>query len=105
MFKQDPPKTMRPLMDNNDCPELDDTELLPGVSIRHYLTMIGQLKWPMTLWRVDIYTQVIALSRFRSAARNEHLERLQGSMVMSKRPNIILSKTEPRSQTIATFPA
>ena len=27
MFKQDPPKNMRTLMDKNDHPELDDTEL------------------------------------------------------------------------------
>ena len=30
-------------------PELDDTELLTGESIQHYLTMIGQLQWLVTL--------------------------------------------------------
>ena len=44
MFKQDPPKNMRILMDKNDHPELDDTELLTGKMIQHYLTMIGQLQ-------------------------------------------------------------
>ena len=43
MFKQDPPKNMRTFMDKNDHCELDDTELLTGESIQHYLTMIGQL--------------------------------------------------------------
>ena len=75
--KPDPPKNMRILMDKNDHPELDDTELLTGESIQDYLTMIGQLQWLVTLRRFDIYTQVTTLSRFRSAPRKGHLERLQ----------------------------
>ena len=67
MFKQDPPKNMRILMDG----------LLAGKSIQHYLTMIGQLQWLLTLGRFDICTQVTTLSRFRSAPRKGHLERLQ----------------------------
>ena len=64
-------------MDKNDHPELDGTELLTGKSIQHYLTMIGQLQWLVTLGRFDIHTQVTTLSRFRSAPRKGHLERLQ----------------------------
>ena len=37
MFKQDPPKNMRTLLDKNDHPELDDTDLLTGDSNQHYL--------------------------------------------------------------------
>ena len=77
MFKQDPPKNMRILMDKNDNPELDDTELLTGKSIQHELTMIDQLQLLVTLGRCDIHTQVPTLSRFRSAPRKGHLERLQ----------------------------
>ena len=77
MFKEDPHKTTRTLMDKNDHPELDDTELLNGESIQHYLTMIGQLQWLVTLGRLDIHTQVTTLSRFRSAPRKGQLERLQ----------------------------
>ena len=77
MFKQDPPKNMRTPLDNNDHPELDDTELLAGKYIQHYLTMIGQLQWLVTLGRFDIHAQVTTMSRFRSAPRKEHLERLQ----------------------------
>ena len=76
MFKQDPPKNMRRLMDKNDHPELDNTELLTGKSIQHYLTMIGQLQWLATLGRFDIHTQVTTLPRFRSSPRRGHLERL-----------------------------
>ena len=49
MFKQNPPKNMRKPLDKNDHPELDDTEFLKGESIQHYLTMIGQLQWLVTL--------------------------------------------------------
>ena len=77
MFKQDPPKNMRTPLDKNDHPELDDTELLNGKSIQHYLTMIGQLQWQVTLGRFDIHAQVTTMSRFRSAPRKGHLERLQ----------------------------
>ena len=68
---------MRTPLDKNDHPELDDTELLTGESIQHYLTMIGQLQWLVALGRYDIHMQVTTLSRFRSAPRKGHLERLQ----------------------------
>ena len=77
MFKQHPPKNMRTPLDKNDHPELDYTELLKSKSIQHYLTMIGQLQWLVTLGRYDIYAQVTTMSRFRSAPRKGHLERLQ----------------------------
>ena len=77
MFKKDPPKNMRTPLDKNDHPELDDTELLTGEHIQHSLTMIGQLQWLVTLGRFDIHAQVTTMSRFRSAPRKGHLERLQ----------------------------
>ena len=76
MFKQDPPKNMRTPLDKNDHPELDDTELLTGKSIQHYLTMVGQLQWLVTLGRFDIHAQVTTMSRFRSSPRKGHIERL-----------------------------
>ena len=39
--------------------------------------MIGKLQWLVTLGRFDIHAQVITMSRFRSAPREGHLERLQ----------------------------
>ena len=77
MFKQEPPKKMRTPLEKNDHPELDDTELLNEESIQHYLTMIGQLQWLMTMGRFDIHAQVTTMSRFRSVPRKGHLERLQ----------------------------
>ena len=67
---------MRTPLNKNDHPELDDTRLLTGESIQH-LNMIGQLQWLVTLGRFDIHAQVTTMSRFRSAPRKGHLERLQ----------------------------
>ena len=75
MFKPDPPKNMRTSLDKKDYPELDDTDLLTGEPIQHYLTMIGQLQWLVTLGRFNIHAQVTTMSRFRSASRKGHLER------------------------------
>ena len=77
MFNQDPPKNMRTPLDKNDHPELDDTELLTGESVQHYLTMVGQLQWLVTLVKFDIHAEVTTISRFRSDPRKGHLERLQ----------------------------
>ena len=77
MFKQDPPKKMITPFDKNDHSELDDTELLNGESIQHYLTMVGHLQWLVSLGRFDIHAQVTTMSRFRSASRRGHLERLK----------------------------
>ena len=76
MFKQDPPMNMRTPLDKNDHQKLDDTELLNDKSIQHYLTMVGQLQWLVTLGRFDIHAQVTTMFRFRSAPRKGHLERL-----------------------------
>ena len=77
MFNQDPPKNMRTPLDKNHSPELDGTELLTGEFIQHYLTIIGKLQWVVTLGRFDIHAQITTMSRFRSAPRKGHLERLQ----------------------------
>ena len=68
---------MRTPLDKNDHPEFDDTELLTGESIQHYLPMIERLQWLVTLGRFDIDAQVTTMSRFRSSPWKGHLERLQ----------------------------
>ena len=48
---------MRTPLEKNDHPELDDADILNEESIHHYLTMIGQLQWLVTLGRIDIHAQ------------------------------------------------
>ena len=42
-----------------------------------YLTMVGQIQWLVTLGRFDIHSQVAAMSRFRAAPRQGHMDRLK----------------------------
>ena len=97
MFKHDPPRNMRTPLDKKDHPELDDTELLTGVSIQHYHIMIGQLQWLVT-WRFDIHAQVTTMSRFRSATSKGPLERQQmiyGNVLKTKHFSIRYRTKEP----------
>ena len=70
-------KGLKTLLEKNDHPELDTSEILEGHEVNHYLTMVGQLQWLITLRRFDIQAQVITLSRFRAQPRQGHLERLK----------------------------
>ena len=118
MFKQDPPKNMRTPLEKNDHPELDDTEILNGESLQHYLTMIGQLQWLVTLGRFDIRAHITTMSRFRSAPRKGHLERLQriygyvlkmkhySTMYRTEEPDLVMFPTSNMTgptQFMATF--
>ena len=49
--------------------DLDDSEQLTDESIQHYLTLVGQLQWLVTLGRLAIHAQVTTLSTFRSTPR------------------------------------
>ena len=42
-----------------------------------YLTMLGQLQSLVTLGRFDLHAQVASMSRFRSATRQGHMDRLK----------------------------
>ena len=73
LFNTDPPKALKTPLEKNDHPELDTSNILVGHRVNHYLTMVGQLQWLITLGRFDIQAQVIEMSRFRSAPRQGQL--------------------------------
>ena len=56
-------------------PELDTSDILEGQQVNHYLTMVGQLQWLITLGRFDIQAHIITMSRFQAQPRQGHLER------------------------------
>ena len=89
---------MRATLERNGHIELDDTEILIGESIQHYLTMRGQHQCLVTLGRFDIHAQVTTMSRFRSPPRNGHLERLQriyGHVLKTKHYSTRYNTEEP----------
>ena len=42
-----------------------------------YLTMVGQLRWLVTLGRFDLHAQVATMSRFRAPPQKGHMDRLK----------------------------
>ena len=63
LFNTEPSKGLRTPLEKNDHPELDTPDILEGQQVNHYLTMVGQLQWLITLGRFDIQAQVITMSR------------------------------------------
>ena len=66
LFNTKPSNGLKTLLEKNDHPELDTSEILEGQEVNHYLTMVGQLHWLITLGRLDIQAQVMTMSRFRA---------------------------------------
>ena len=65
----EPSRGLKTPLEKNDHPELDTSEILEGQEVNHYLTMVGQLEWIITLGRFDIQAQVITMSRFQAHPR------------------------------------
>ena len=69
LFDTKPSTGLKTPLEKNDHHELDTSEILEGQEVNHYLTMVGQLQWLITLGRFDIQAQVITISRFRAQPR------------------------------------
>ena len=76
LFNEEPPKSLKTCLDKNDHSELNTSDIMEAIQVKHYLTMVSQLQWVITLGRFDIQSQVVFISRFRAALRKGHLERL-----------------------------
>ena len=98
LFNTEPSKGLKTPLEKNDHPELDTSEILEGQEVNHYLTMVGQLQWLITLGRFDIQAQVITMSRFRAQPRKGHLDRLKriyAYVIRTKDYAIRFRTTEP----------
>ena len=58
LFNNEPPKGLKTPLEKNDHPELDTCDILEGHQVNHYLTMVGQLQWLITLGRFDIQAKL-----------------------------------------------
>ena len=76
MFGTQPREYTSPL-EKGDHPEVDTSDELDEEGIKKYQTMIGCLQWAISLGRFDIQTATMTMSRFRSAPRKGHLDRLK----------------------------
>ena len=60
-------------LEPGDHPELDQTDLLKKKDI----TIYQMLQWAITIGRIDIHHAVMTMSRFSSAPRKGHLQRVK----------------------------
>ena len=51
LFHTEPSKGLKTPLEKIDHPELDTSEILEGQEVNHYLTVVGQLQWLITLGR------------------------------------------------------
>ena len=77
MFGEKPKTRALSPLEQNDHPELDDSELLDEEGIQQYQSLIGALQWTISLGRYDIGCSVMTMSAFHAAPRIGHLERLK----------------------------
>jgi len=77
LFGEKPKQVYRSPLEQNDRPELDETELLDAQGIRIYQSLIGSAQWIVQLGRFDISVHIMTLSSFRIAPRIGHLNRIK----------------------------
>jgi hypothetical protein len=54
-------------MIEKDHPEIDTSDLLDDLGLKHYQSLIGALQWLVTLGRFDIHLGVFTMSTYRCA--------------------------------------
>lgn len=59
-------------MDPQYHPEVDETELLPPLTIPKYQMLVGCANWVVTLGRFDVFYAVSTMARFNIAPREGH---------------------------------
>ena len=73
LYGSAPTERVSPLP-SGDHPELDNSPELDADGIKQYQSMIGALQWTVSLGRFDIFSAVMAMSRFRIAPCVGHLD-------------------------------
>ena len=71
---EEPNRQKKTPLPNNDHPEIDETQFLKEEGIQKYQSMMGALKWVVTLGRFDIMSATV-----RIEPREGHLQRRKDS--------------------------
>jgi len=72
-------------LEPGDHPELDESSTLDAKQTRLYQSLIGMLQWAVTIGRIDIHCAVMTMSRFSSAPKQGHLDRVKRIFAYLKR--------------------
>jgi hypothetical protein len=104
MFGMKPKEYTSPL-EKADHPEIDTTDELDQAGIKTYQSMIGSLQWSISLGRFDIQTATMTMSRFRTAPRKGHLERLKRIYGYLRRFKSAAIRVRVNEPDLSTLPA
>jgi hypothetical protein len=77
MFVCKPCTRVSSLLEKGDHPEINTSELLDKKCIQQYQSLIGAMQWAVSIGRIDITTDVMTLSGFRTAPHLGHLDRVK----------------------------
>jgi hypothetical protein len=76
MFGSYPKEFDTPLIEK-DHPEIENSDLLDSLGIKHYQSLIGSLQWLVTLVCFDIHLGVATMSTYSCAPRQGLLDQLK----------------------------
>jgi hypothetical protein len=76
MFGSKPKEFATPMIENYH-PEIDTSNLLDDIGIKHYQSLIGAVQWLVSLGRFDIHLGVATMSSYCCAPGQGHLIRLK----------------------------
>ena len=71
------PKHYASPLEENDHPELDESDFLNETDTQIYQSLIGSAQWIIQIGRFDIAVHVMTLSSFRAQPRKGHLDRIK----------------------------
>jgi hypothetical protein len=103
MFGEMPSSKVRSPLEKGAHPELKTSVFLDSDGIQIYQSLIGAMRWAVSLARFDIATAVMTLSSFRVAPRFGHLDyvkRIYGYLSLFKDASLRIRTDEPNYSSI-----
>ncbi len=85
-------------LDENDHPEMDNTDPIAGDLIQKYQMLVGCAQWAVTLGRFDIQYATNTLARYGTCPREGHLKRMLrifGYLKHHNRARIVMDPSDP----------
>jgi len=74
LFRMKPSTKLLSPLEKGDHPEIDDSEFLDGEGMQTYQSLVGVLKWSISIGRFDIAMAVMTMSSFRAQPSIGHLK-------------------------------
>ena len=76
-FKTKPIQRERSPLQKGNHPELDISPFLDDSEKKIYMSLVGSAQWSISIGRFDIQSAIMTMSKFWSAPRRGHLDRMK----------------------------